>query len=80
MPIGLDAGVNYLARQIPLRPDHRLVLPTDEITEAMNSRNEQYGEPRLEMANGKWPELQSCELVNTLLGANLLAMPLNPMT
>jgi hypothetical protein len=37
-------------------------------------------EARLEMAIRKWPEFRLCELVNAVLDANLLAMPLNLMT
>jgi phosphoserine phosphatase RsbU/P len=36
IPMGLDSGVNYLAREISLAPDDCLVLFTDGITEAMN--------------------------------------------
>jgi phosphoserine phosphatase RsbU/P len=69
MPMGLDAGVNYVAREIPLGPDDCLVLFTDGITEAMNNRNEQYGEARLDLALGKWPDLRARQLVNTVIDA-----------
>jgi sigma-B regulation protein RsbU (phosphoserine phosphatase) len=69
IPMGLDFGVNYCAREIPLASNDRLVLFTDGITEAMNSHNEQYGEVRLEHALRKWRELQPCKLVNLVIDA-----------
>jgi serine phosphatase RsbU (regulator of sigma subunit) len=69
IPMGLDSGVNYYTREIPLAPDDCLVLFTDGITEAMNSHNEQYGEVRLEQALRKWRDLRPCELVNLVIDA-----------
>jgi len=69
IPMGLDSGVNYFTREILLAPDDCLVLFTDGITEAMNSRNEQYGEIRLEQTIMKWRDLPPCELVNVIIDA-----------
>ena len=69
IPMGLDSGVNYLAREIPLAPDDCLVLFTDGITEAMNDQNEQYGEVRLEQTVRKLRDLPPCELVNVIIDA-----------
>ncbi len=67
IPMGLDSGVNYLTREIPLAPDDCLVLFTDGITEAMNSQNEQYGELRLELTVRKWRECSAHELVDLII-------------
>jgi phosphoserine phosphatase RsbU/P len=69
IPMGLDSGVNYLAREISLAPDDCLVLFTDGITEAMNIQNEQYGEVRLEQTVRKWRELPPSKLVNLIIDA-----------
>jgi sigma-B regulation protein RsbU (phosphoserine phosphatase) len=69
IPMGLDSGVNYFTREIPLAPNDCLVLFTDGITEAMNNQNEQFGEVRLELTVRKWRDCPPCELVNLIIDA-----------
>jgi sigma-B regulation protein RsbU (phosphoserine phosphatase) len=69
IPMGLDFGVEYFTREIPLGSGDCLVLFTDGITEAMNGQNEQFGEMRLEQTVRKWRELPPCRLVNLIIDA-----------
>jgi serine phosphatase RsbU (regulator of sigma subunit) len=51
-PLGLLADSEYSSQTVTLRQDDCLVLFTDGITEALNDRNEAYGNDRLENAIG----------------------------
>jgi serine phosphatase RsbU (regulator of sigma subunit) len=47
LPLGVDAGVEYVQVARPLAPGDCLALYTDGVTEAMNPAEELYGSPRL---------------------------------
>ncbi|MCE5269326.1 MAG: SpoIIE family protein phosphatase [Planctomycetaceae bacterium] len=47
LPLGVDRNVDYAEYLLPLSPGDSLVLYTDGITEAMNTKDELYGLPRL---------------------------------
>ncbi|MEN6405613.1 MAG: SpoIIE family protein phosphatase [Thermoguttaceae bacterium] len=47
LPLGVDAGVDYVPTVLSLAPSESLVFYTDGITEAMNAGDELYGSPRL---------------------------------
>lgn len=47
MALGLDDSVKLRTAEIELSPGDRLLLYTDGVTEAMNSRNEPFGDVRL---------------------------------
>lgn len=46
-PLGVDGNVDYTPITLPIAPGDSMVLYTDGITEAMNSREELYGRARL---------------------------------
>ena len=50
-PLGLFDDVDYAQATLTLRPGDILVLYTDGITEAMDSRNRQFG---LDQLNASW--------------------------
>ncbi len=47
MPLGISAEAAYSSGQVSLQPGDWLVIFTDGVVEAVNPRNEEYGEPRL---------------------------------
>jgi phosphoserine phosphatase RsbU/P len=47
LPLGVERDEDYVASTFALAPGHSLVLYTDGITEAMNGRDELYGQQRL---------------------------------
>jgi phosphoserine phosphatase RsbU/P len=47
LPIGIQAGASYQSDSITLHPDDWLVIFTDGVIEAVNTRGEEYGEARL---------------------------------
>lgn len=49
-PVGLLPGLRYTAGSFTLRPDDRLLLVTDGVTEAANCDDEFFGDSRLEQA------------------------------
>jgi serine phosphatase RsbU (regulator of sigma subunit)/CRP-like cAMP-binding protein len=69
MPLALDSGVDYSSHEIRLASGDCLVLFTDGITEAMNSRNELYGDARLEQLVKNGRELRSIDLVKRVITA-----------
>lgn len=48
LPLGIREGAAYPCGTVPVRPGDTLLLYTDGITEAANSRGEEYGERRLQ--------------------------------
>jgi phosphoserine phosphatase RsbU/P len=47
LPLGVDHDTRYPQAAVTLRPGDALVLYTDGVTEAMNARDELYGDQRL---------------------------------
>lgn len=47
MPLGIQAEASYSPGQVSLQPGDWLVIFTDGLVEAVNTRNEEYGEQRL---------------------------------
>jgi phosphoserine phosphatase RsbU/P len=47
LPLGVDRDVDYAPCTLPLMPGESLLLYTDGITEAMNTKDELYGFERL---------------------------------
>ena len=50
LPLGIILGMDYVEQEIPFRYDDALLLYTDGLTEAENTRHEQFGEDRLRAA------------------------------
>jgi sigma-B regulation protein RsbU (phosphoserine phosphatase) len=64
LPLGMLRRVSYDTATVQLEPGDTLLLFTDGITEAMNPRQEEYGEERLvEMLSGRAASLSVEELV-----------------
>jgi len=47
LPIGIRAEASYQSGSVVLAPGDWLVIFTDGVVEAMNTRGDEYGEPRL---------------------------------
>jgi sigma-B regulation protein RsbU (phosphoserine phosphatase) len=69
MALALDSGVDYSSHEIRMASGDCLVLFTDGITEAMNSRNELYGDARLVQLVKNGRELRAIDLVKHVINA-----------
>jgi sigma-B regulation protein RsbU (phosphoserine phosphatase) len=65
--IGLMEGFNVRAEQVELKDEDILLIYTDGITEAMNSRGEQFGTERLAKLVREHTDLTAQELANNVL-------------
>ncbi|MBP3866586.1 MAG: SpoIIE family protein phosphatase, partial [Eggerthellaceae bacterium] len=66
LPLGLFDGMPYTAHSIECQVGDQFLLYTDGVTEAMDTRNEQYGENRLKaIADENYP-MHPRELVKTV--------------
>lgn len=50
LPLGLDAGMDYVGQEVNLQSDDAIFLYTDGLTEAENEAHEQFGEERTKEA------------------------------
>ncbi len=64
-PLGMAGGCTYQDAAVQLQSGDVLILPTDGVTEAMNSRREQYGTERLQslMEQMNIPSLTAKQIV-----------------
>jgi sigma-B regulation protein RsbU (phosphoserine phosphatase) len=67
LPLGAAADTSYAQRIISLQPGHMLLLVSDGIVEAMNSRKEMWGFARLEAALTTLGGLPPQDVVDSIL-------------
>jgi sigma-B regulation protein RsbU (phosphoserine phosphatase) len=65
--LGIDRNTAFGVKTTEIRPEDRLVLFTDGITEAFNPKEEEYGEPRLTSFLQKNAGMPSPELIKALV-------------
>jgi hypothetical protein len=68
LPFGIMSEAKYDAATITLAPGDWLVIFTDGLVEAVNARDEEYGEIRLRTALETGKSLQPSELLRRLMG------------
>jgi hypothetical protein len=68
LPFGIMSEAKYDAATITLAPGDWLVIFTDGLVEAVNARDEEYGEIRLRTALESGKSLQPSELLRRLMG------------
>ena len=52
--------------EVTLKPGDRIVMYTDGITEAMDTKEEEFGEERLQNTIQKWPDLSAQDLMDKI--------------
>jgi serine phosphatase RsbU (regulator of sigma subunit) len=65
--LGIDRNTAFEVKTTEIRPEDRLLLFTDGITEAFNLKEEEYGEPRLTAFLQKNAGMPSPELIKALV-------------
>ena len=65
--LGVSEDFTYASKSLTLRPKDTLVVYTDGVTEAMDLRNNLYGERRLEAALARTGPLSAKETIDTIL-------------
>jgi len=66
-PLGIDPDRKYADTEAQLEPGDRLVLYTDGLTEAMNSAEQEFGEPRLVELGNRNVTMNAAELLKTIM-------------
>jgi len=66
--VGMMPGCAYFQRSVTLEPGDVLIAFTDGISEAMNLRDEEFGEERLSAAIERYHTLEPREIVERLMG------------
>jgi phosphoserine phosphatase RsbU/P len=66
--IGLLPGASYQQASVSLRPGDILLIYTDGVSEAMNNRDDEFGEDRLQQLVADNVHLTACELRNLIFG------------
>jgi serine phosphatase RsbU (regulator of sigma subunit) len=66
-PLGIDPDRKYADTEAQLEPGDRLVLYTDGLTEAMNSAEQEFGEPRLVALGNRNVTMNAAELLKTIV-------------
>jgi len=66
-PLGIDPDRRYADTEMQLEPGDRLVLYTDGLTEAMDSAEQEFGEPRLVELAKHAVALSAAELLKTIM-------------
>jgi phosphoserine phosphatase RsbU/P len=69
LPFGIQPEAKYESARITLAPGDWLVIFTDGLVEAVNARDEEYGEPRVLMTLDAGKSLQPAELLKQLMSA-----------
>jgi sigma-B regulation protein RsbU (phosphoserine phosphatase) len=67
MVLGIDPDWTFETRTTHIGPEERLLLFTDGISEAFNTREEEYGEPRIAKYLEAQAGLPSAELIQGLV-------------
>ncbi len=68
LPFGIMPEVTYQSATVTLAPNDWLVIFTDGLVEAVNSREEEYGEARLLMAIDAGRSMTPPDMLNKLMG------------
>lgn len=68
LPFGIQPEVSYQSATVTLSPGDWLVIFTDGLVEAINSREEEYGEPRLFFVLESGKSLEPKDLLKRLMG------------
>ncbi len=66
MPLGVDAQATYAQQTVQLGPGDVLLLYTDGITDALNSREEEFGQERLLQALREHAGDPTVDIINTV--------------
>jgi len=66
-PLGIDPDRKYADTEALLEPGDRLLLYTDGLTEAMDSAEQEFGEPRLVELGNRNVAMNAAELVKTIM-------------
>ncbi len=69
LPLGIDPGARYEEATVTLAPGDLLVIFTDGLIEAVNERDEEYGEARLLAAVGTLPVQNAATTLQGLMAA-----------
>jgi len=69
MVLGCLPGASYVEQSVQLAPGDRLVAFTDGISEALNERDEEWGETRLIDTASRAPDLTAASLIDRILTA-----------
>lgn len=67
MALGVEGSFNYVQSEIKLNAGDRLLLFTDGITEALNPKNEEFGDERLRRFLGKQTTHNCREIIDNLI-------------
>jgi len=65
--LGMMKDVVFETATVTIKPGDRIVMFTDGITEAMNEKEEEFGEERLKKLIQKWPNVSSQELMDKII-------------
>ncbi len=77
MALGIEEGFYYEQKTLTLNPDDILILFTDGINEAENTKQELYGDTRLETVFKHIPKNSTCKDINDLIIKDVQNFTLN---
>jgi sigma-B regulation protein RsbU (phosphoserine phosphatase) len=69
LPVGLFSEIRYRELRVSLSKGSNLVVYTDGVTDALNSKGEEFGEERLMSCCRAFPKGANAEAISTLLSA-----------
>ena len=64
--LGMMPDMKFETGEVILKPGDRIVMFTDGITEAMDTKEEEFGEERLQNTIQKWPDLSAQDLMDKI--------------
>jgi hypothetical protein len=67
LPLGIQAGIKYEAGNTALDPGDWLLIFTDGVVEAVNSRDEEFGEQRLRPILEAWTAVSPADMLHHIL-------------